>query len=263
MKSFFNTKQNSWLPLITLFCLLLGMLLAAALKTQENIRINTNIPSSHYSGVVQALLDEKDRNKMLRDNISALRAENQRDVEALSSGSSSAVALGKELQRSKFLAGLVSAQGEGVEVTLRDSPERLPATIDASLLQEYIVHDQDLLSVVNELLANGAEAISIKDRDNNQRFVSTTSVRCVGGVIQVNHVPMSPPFVVCAIGPKDTLASALEMPGGLIEGFHIPRAGFGRKMLQVRKMDQIIVPAYSEDMTFKYASEIRPEGKHQ
>jgi uncharacterized protein YlxW (UPF0749 family) len=236
------------------------MLLAAALKTQQNIRVNTNIPSSHYSGVVQALLDEKDTNRMLRSTIASLRTENQKYVEALSSGSSTGQAIGKELQKSKFLAGLIPAEGQGVEVTLTDSPEKTPANMDPDLLQEYIIHDVDLLNVVNELFANGAEAISIKDANNNQRVVSATSFRCVGGVIQINHVPMSPPFVVCAIGPKDTLDSALEMPGGMIERFHLP--GFGRRMLHVRKMDHIIVPAYSEDMAFKYATESRSEGKH-
>ncbi|HEY3297633.1 MAG TPA: DUF881 domain-containing protein, partial [Armatimonadota bacterium] len=193
MISIFDLKQNGWLWLITLFCLLLGMLLAAALKTQENIRFNTNIPSSRFTGVAQALLDEKETNKMLRNTISSLRTENQKYVEAISSGDTNSVSIGKELQKSKFLAGLVAARGEGVEVTLKDSPEKLPSDADPSLVNEYLIHDIDLRNVVNELLANGAEAVSIKDQTNNQRVISNTSIRCIGGAIQVNHVGMSPP----------------------------------------------------------------------
>lgn len=253
-------KRNSWLWLITLFCLLLGMLLAAALKTQENIRTNTNIPSSHFSGVVQALLDEKETNKSLRKRISGLLAKN-REYESADADTKSLL-LSSELRKSKFLAGLAPAEGEGVEVTLRDSTAKVPTDTDPSLLGEYIIHDQDLRNVVNELLANGAEAVSIKDQGNNQRITGITSIRCVGGVIQVNHVPMSPPFIVCAIGPKDTLESSLKMPGGMIE-----RARFlpnlGKKMIQVKTVDNLILPSYSENVSFRYAKEAKSEGKDQ
>ena len=63
----------------------------------------------------------------------------------------------------------------------------------------YIIHDEDLLRVLNELCAAGAEAISI----NDQRIVATTEVRCAGPTVSVNNVRSAPPYVIKAIGnPK-------------------------------------------------------------
>lgn len=246
-----DLKRNAWIWLITIFCLVLGMLLAASLKTQQTIRTKFGIPTTRVSGLAQALLDEKAMNKSLRNRITDLMGKADEYEMAMTEGTTKSQVLGKELQKSKFLAGLTSASGSGIEVTLNDS-SKVPADTDPVLAAEYIIHDLDLRNFVNELLANGAEAISIKDKDNNQRIIATTSIRCVGGAIQVNSVPMSPPFVITAIGPSHTLESALKMPGGIIDQFHaIP--GIASSMVQVKRKDHIVVPAYTGNITFKYA----------
>jgi len=259
MNMLFDYKRNSWIWLITLFCLLLGMLLAAALKTQENIRTNTNIPTSHFSGLAQALLDEKETTKALRARVTNLLEQNRKYETAISTGDSNFGVLSKELSKAKFLAGLTSVEGEGVEVTLKDSGQKVPNDMDPQLMGQYIIHDQDLRNVVNELLANGAEAISIKDQSNNQRVVGITSIRCVSGVILVNRVAMGPPFTICAIGPKDLLEGALKMDNGLIQIFRVI-PNLNKKMIQVRKVDNIAIPAYSESVSLRYAREARTGG---
>ena len=73
---------------------------------------------------------------------------------------------------------------------------------------------KDLLRVVRDLFAAGAEAISI----NDQRVVLNTSITCEGNVIMVNGEKISSPFVIKAIG-SSYMNSALTRPGGIIKSF--------------------------------------------
>ncbi len=72
-----------------------------------------------------------------------------------------------------------------------------------------LIHDEDLLKLVNELKAAGAEAITV----NEQRVVASTEIRCAGPTISVNNNRISPPYVIQAIGDPAGLESALKMRG--------------------------------------------------
>jgi uncharacterized protein YlxW (UPF0749 family) len=253
-------KRNKWIWQITLLSVVLGMLLAAALKTQQNIKRVSGIPTTRASGLAQALLDEKDRNKGLRNEITDLRAKVDGYEQALGEGTTRTGVLSEELQKAKFLAGLTPAEGSGVEVTLLDSPKNPPA--DPELRQEYIIHDLDLRNFVNELLANGAETVAISDLDGTQRIISKTPIRCVSGVIRVNDVPMAAPFIIHAIGPPHNLESALRLPGGIIDQFRIIE-GLARDMVKVKRRDHVVIPAYSGSTSFIYTSMPSAEGKRK
>lgn len=90
-------------------------------------------------------------------------------------------------------AGTVALRGEGLAVTLRDSPRRPTTEEEAGAFR---IHDSDLQLVVNALFAAGAEAIAV----NDSRMVATTPIRAAGDTIVVNFRPLSPPYEVAAIG---------------------------------------------------------------
>jgi uncharacterized protein YlxW (UPF0749 family) len=92
-----------------------------------------------------------------------------------------------------LMAGTTAVKGHAVVVRLSDS-DRPPA--DPSQAGAYRIHDTDLQLVVNALLAAGAEAVSV----NDSRIVATTPIRAAGDTIVVNFRPLSPPYVVNAIG---------------------------------------------------------------
>ncbi|MHB1000947.1 MAG: DUF881 domain-containing protein [Armatimonadota bacterium] len=247
-----SPNRDNWVFQISILCVVLGMLLAAALKTQWNIRNSSGIPTTRFTGLAQALLDEKDRNKLLREEIVDLRSKVDKYESVQGKDTTKTKILSDELQKVKFMAGLIPAEGKGVEITLRDSPKRLPIDSDPEITQFYIVHDADLRDFVNELVANGAEAVAISDKSTTQRFTSKTAIRCVGGVIKVNDVPMGPPFVITAIGPPDLLKGAFEMQGGLLDNFRFID-GLTKSMVQIKKKDNLSVPAYSGNTSSIYA----------
>ena len=114
----------------------------------------------------------------------------------------------KEIQQGNKMIGLTEVTGPGVIVTLSDSKRDASSVLNANSL---IVHDGDILSVINELKNAGAEAISI----NDQRLVPTSSIVCGGNIIQINGEKIGAPFVIKAIGLPEQLA-ALERPGGYL-----------------------------------------------
>ena len=109
-----------------------------------------------------------------------------------------------------LLSGTTDVKGEGVIITLSDG--ETPS--DTSTRTDTLVHDSDVLTVVNELKAAGAEAISV----NGQRIISTSAIRCVGPVIQVNYQKVAAPFEIKAIGNAQYLESAMNIKNGVMNG---------------------------------------------
>ncbi len=146
------------------------------------------------------------------------------------------------LEESKVQAGLVSLTGPGIEVTLNDSTQSLKPGQDPNL---RVLHDEDILQVVNELRAAGAEAVAI----NGERLLATSEVRCAGPTIVVNRTRrLAAPFVITAIGDPEALFAALKMPYGVLDVLHY----YGIES-SIKKDESVTVPAYSGATNFQYA----------
>lgn len=148
-----------------------------------------------------------------------------------------------KLKNCNLLLGNTELIGRGIIITLKDG--------DSSLIKgfanDYIVHNGDLLEIVNALKNADADAISI----NDQRIVSNTSINCVGNVIKINDEKIAAPFVIKAIGRPIQLYSSLTMPGGYIE--ILKNAGVQVEIEEVEK-ESIIIPKYNGVYKFEYAT---------
>lgn len=182
--------------------------------------------------------------RKLEREIADLRNSKTALENSLAKGSNQVKTLNDELQQSKMLAGLTDVAGPGIVLKLQDSPKGAPSNRQFDQ-QKYIIHDVDLQQVVSELLAAGAEATSIGE----QRVTSRTAIRCVGPTIQVNGVPVAPPFVVQAIGDPATLQGALNLPGGLLDGLRWIDKG----MCQVERKPRIVLRGYTGSTEMKVA----------
>jgi uncharacterized protein YlxW (UPF0749 family) len=98
-------------------------------------------------------------------------------------------------------AGLVEVKGDGAVVRLGDAPQPVDPVTGQSTSKQNLgkVLDLDLQAVANELWRQGAEAIAI----NGERLTSTSTIRTAGTTILVDFRPISSPYEVVAIGPKD------------------------------------------------------------
>ncbi len=150
----------------------------------------------------------------------------------------------QELKSINALLGLTELTGEGVVITVSDNEN---ASIKDENLTDELVHDTDIIEIVNELKNAGAEAISV----NGQRVVSTTYINCAGSVITVNGEKINSPFVISAIGNRASLSS-ITRPGsyiGIMEEQGIK--------VTVEKSSELTIQKYNKVLTAKYMSTIK------
>ncbi len=169
-----------------------------------------------------------------------------RELAAAGSDESIANLLG-ELASVREQSGLTDMRGPGVEVVLDDAPS--DAIRPGEDINAYIVHDVDVLRVVNMLRAAGAECVSI----NGERLLSTSRIRCGGPTIRVRERPLAAPFVISAIGDAQAMSDILtaRAPDGGMSELEILRF-FGVRA-EVRRVKEITVPRYRDELSYRYA----------
>ena len=206
-------KKNEIAITLGIMCVILTFLIAIQLKTIKNASITVGDSFTENS-----LRDEVLRYKEQYDNsyreLKKAQEELEKERQKAAKKDESSSKTEAELQENNKILGLTDVSGQGLIVTLQDNQNVTLETIGIlDNISYYLVHDEDLRIIVNELKNAGAEAISI----NDQRIVSTTSITCDGNVILVNNIKLSSPFVIKAIGNSASLSGALLRPGGYIE----------------------------------------------
>jgi len=243
-----GTKRGGeWTLYVTVLSIILGMLIAASFKTTQNI-VKAGLGSNRPNNVTIAYLNEKSKVVALQKQLEDERVRFEDLKKTIVSGNADMSILQDDLARYRLLSGFAEVEGEGVEVVLQDYSGRIPKDLELVLQEQYIIHDLDLRDVVNELYANGAEVISIKSEDTEQRLIASSPIRCVGGVIQVNKVGMSSPFTIKAIGPPSAMEKGLTMTGGLIDNLRA-MPDLTPKMVSVKRSKKLTIPPYKGDVT--------------
>ncbi|WP_296895823.1 DUF881 domain-containing protein [uncultured Megamonas sp.] len=216
---------------IILICFLLGFMVSIELKTsQDNLKTSTQYQR------IEKLSDMLLRTEQERDElkVEVVRLKEDNNVH------------NEFPQKVNFLAGTTAVKGPGVVLSIEDSKKNISSTDNTNL---YIIHDEDVLKVINELRAAGAEAISL----NDQRLISTSEIRCAGPTISVNNTRVAAPFVIKAIGNAKSMEDAINMRGGVAESLSV----WGIK-IDIKKDNNIVIPAYKGATEFKYVTSISP-----
>ena len=238
MKTFLRARSGQLA--IALVCTVLGMMLAFQFRVQQ--RISKDIPYQRAEALATTLKQVQDERNKLRDELDTIRAQ----VAKGSGDPSLTKPLEDQLNATRLAAGLVDVKGPGVIVTLDDSKRPRQPNEDPNV---FLLHDDDLLKVVNELRAAGAEAISV----NGQRLIGTSEIRCAGPTVSINNTQTAPPVEIRAIGDPQTLESALKLRGGVIESL-----SFWGIQVQIKKQEGVLIPAYKGSLKFTFA---QPAGK--
>jgi len=186
------TKANA-------FAALLAILLGFAVATQVHQNQVVGLESLRQSELV-GILDNATLQSARLDQ-SARELQITRD-ELISGGTSGAAALKSAQERLDalaVLAGTARAHGPGIQMTISDPSAK--------------VTPSQLLDAIEELRDAGAEAIQVGD----VRIVASSSFGEAGSGVEIDGNKISQPYVILAIGDAQTMASAMEIPGGLAE----------------------------------------------
>ncbi|HEX6196907.1 MAG TPA: DUF881 domain-containing protein [Jiangellaceae bacterium] len=213
-------------PLVLVAC---GILLISSGKTVGGVFRGTGI--SDMPDLVRA---EEERAERLSAEVSRLTAQ----VDELTSESAAEnPAETERLETLRAAAGLTPVTGPGITVTLNDAPIPEDGTGDIDL-DLYLVHQQDLEGVINALWAGGAEAMMVED----QRIVSTSSVKCIGPVLYLQQRVYAPPYTVAAIGDPNELLAALDESQAVQDYlYYVDQIGLG---FTAELSEDILMPGY-------------------
>ena len=99
--------------------------------------------------------------------------------------------LNKEISNNEILMGITNVTGEGIIINILDGSD--------------LIHQEDLIILLDELKNAGSQAISI----NDIRITDQSYLYCDGSVILLDGEKIGNPFTIKAIGNIDTIYGAL------------------------------------------------------
>ena len=237
------TNKNKISLVLGIMCFALTVGICIQVKTVRNS--NSTVSQSYTENNLRAeVLKYKEKYDNQLKEIEKLDKELDNEIEKATQNNSELEQARNEIKDGNKILGLSEVTGSGVVITVADSEIDTSTVLDSS---DLLVHDKDILKIVNELKNAGAEAISI----NDQRIVSTTSIICGGNIININGERIGSPFVIKAIGLPETLAN-LSRPGGYLSELQ------NRKVkVELKKSNEITIPKYTGVLNFKYMKNVK------
>ena len=216
-------------------CMVLGIMLAVQFRNTQNTEVN--LRGARTDEVYTRYVEVSQERDALAKEIVSLREK----MANVKNDNNAARELQGEMQKANMAAGLLPVHGQGIIVTLNDSTRSVQTGEDPNNL---LVHDVDILNVVSELKASGAEAISV----NEERIIAMSEIRCAGTTILFNTNRIAPPFIIKAIGNPQMLESGLTIKDGVAQ-----RLKDYALQVQIDKNNNVEIPAYSGVVKTKYS----------
>lgn len=210
------------------------------------VKTMNNASSTAYGN----LSDNELRDNVLKwkekyDNVSAELKKAEKKLEKVRQASTqndtTASAKQEELKKDNTLLGLTNVVGSGIVIEILDGENPILAMDNPS---DLLVHNDDLMSLVNELKNAGAEAIEI----NGQRIINTSAITCEGNIIKVNGEKIGSPFVIKAIGSQALLYGSITRHGSYLELMK----NRGVDVKSVSQKEKVYISKYSGTISYNY-----------
>ena len=237
------TNKKAIALVLGIMCFALTTGICIQIKT---VKSTNSASSQNYeeNNLRAEVLKYKEKYDNLLKETEKVDAQLQEQIESATKNNSELEEAKNQINEGNKTIGLAEVTGPGVIITVADSDIDSNSVVDAT---DFIIHDTDILKIVNELKNAGAEAISI----NNQRVILTTPIICGGNIININGERIGSPFEIKAIGSPEALAN-LSRPGGWLS--KLEKRGI--KVSAIKKSNSITIPKYSGVLNFKYVTNI-------
>ena len=232
------TNKKAIALVLGVMCFALTSGICIQVKTVKNTS-STSSKNYEENNLRAEVLKYKEKYDNLLKETEKVDSQLQEQIESATKNNSELEEAKNQINDGNKMIGLTEVTGPGIILTIADSDIDSSSVLDPS---NFIIHDIDLLKVVNELKNAGAEAIAI----NGQRVISTTAIICGGNIININGERIGSPFTIQAIGLPETLAN-LDRPGGYLKDLR------ERKIqVDLKKSNNITIPKYSGVLNLKY-----------
>ena len=210
--------------------LLFGMIITMQFRTILLAQQQNGMGHSSVQSLSSELDQVKNEGLRLLEELQKLEEEKAEIMRQISNDGNPVInELLSDKNELQIVNGLTDVKGSGVIITLNDAPAR--TEMDP---RQLIIHDSDIIRILNELRAAGAQALAI----NDERILATSKQICAGPTILINQNRYPVPYVVKAIGDPDALYDAIEQSEAVI----IMR--IYDIQVDIRKESEIIIPRY-------------------
>ena len=207
------TNKKVVAAVLGVMCFLLTIGIFVQIKTVKNN--NSTVSNNYEENSLRAEVlkyKEKYDNKYKELEKAEEKLEQERESSTKNDGELQSKE--EEITEGNKITGLTEVTGAGVIVTLTDSKKDISSSLNPS---DLIVHDLDVLSVINELKNAGAEAISI----NDQRIINMSDIVDINSdyssFIKINGQRILSPYTIKAIGDPTYMESSLIGNGGVVD----------------------------------------------
>ncbi len=188
-------RLNRGQAIVAVLCALLGFAAVAQVRSNDK---DTKFATARQDELVGILGDLSERSDRLRSDIRDLD-DTKAGLEHDTRGQAAMEDARRRAETYGILAGTLPATGPGIELTVNDPQAR--------------VHAATLLDTLEELRDAGAEVVQV---DTVRVGVSTYFTDANGGGVAADGQPLARPYRFLAIGDPHTLATALNIPGGVV-----------------------------------------------
>lgn len=236
-----SVKQITKISLLMgLLCFILSALIAIQIRS---IRGTTSIvgESQTTNQLRDSVLEWREKYEQALDKLEYKEAELEKIRKKISSENQGATDITTAIADNNQALGMTEVNGQGITIVCKDGE----ISSSSILTSQYLVHDGDLLNLINALKNAGAEAISI----NEQRIVNKTSIYCSGNIIMVNNERVGSPFVIKAIGNPEGLYGAIIMPGS-----YYSKMKEDGVQVSITKENSLVIPKYNGTYKYEYAT---------
>ncbi|HEV2356500.1 MAG TPA: DUF881 domain-containing protein [bacterium] len=193
---------------LTVLLMALGFLVIVQVRASRGLSAQEEVPTRNVYALATMLREERTARQSLEAQVDDLTRRLTVFERATAERRSTTEAMMRDLESLRVAAGLVPLAGPGVTVAV--GAAQAPVVGHAPPVVQYV----DLVSIINELWAGGAEAVAV----SGVRVTATSGFSEVGGTILADRQRLAPPYTIDAIGEPATLAGALQIRGGIIEG---------------------------------------------
>ncbi|MBQ5681945.1 MAG: DUF881 domain-containing protein [Peptococcaceae bacterium] len=221
-------KIHGWHIYLVVTFVLLGILISTQIQTQSRLMSDLSMQStSDLSIMLKNLTDKRwlltEELEEAEQNLLTYQNDYSNDTALISS-------VENELNRLQMISGTSAVKGPGISIT-----------VDGYMLAT------DLVVVINELWAAGAEAITINDcritATSGISYVDTmekTYLTCDGTVIQE-------PYEIRALGNSSILEKSLTMPGGIADSLSLYQV-----YLNIELQDELTLASQPSQLRLRY-----------
>lgn len=233
-------KEKGQTIVIGVLCFLIAASICVQYRSTHNFKTEGKaaVQSMEENKIRDKVLKEQENYRKLYQQLQTAQAELENLRKASATRTEEAKQLEEQLSELNRVLGYTDVKGKGLEIKLEDADSN-----SKNNSSDSIIHDMDLVEVVNELFNAGAAAVSI----NDQRILSTTSINCTGNVVKINNEKVSVPFVIKAIGYPEGLYGTMTRPLGyldLMKDYNLK--------VKVEKKDELVVPKYTGTRQYEY-----------